>query len=455
MKIDESNWLPHLENLPQDIKGYKSCTYLMALEGWRRGLKLKFHLRRGVAIPPSIRYSLSDGNKEHFFVVARGDKVTNEAINICTEKPQTYIYLKKNNVPIPEGKAFAKDTKDSDILQYAKELGFPLVIKPADGKSGIGVITDIRNIKDFMKAMKEVRNQLGYKEVIVERFIKGADYRVYVVGDKVVGIYKRIEANVIGDGKSTIKELIKNKNKIRKKNPFIYNRPIKVDANLKNNLIEQNLSLESVPSKGERIYLRKQGEYLKERDPVDITDIVSDEIKDIAVKAMKSIPGLTHCDVDMLVNEETGHAYVNEINSRPQISNHLFPLEGLARDIPKEVIDFYFPETKGQPRNDNLFFDFQPVFEGYRNMSIEEITIPDIPLDHTLIRYRLKGTLKNVGFERSIKRYCGRLKMNGYIKHLKNGETSIIVSGTSEDFKRFRRFLDKGSLNGAKIDEIK
>src|SRR5699024_7357690 len=237
--------------------------------------------------------------------------------------------------------------------------------------------------------------------------------------------------------------------------PFIYNRSIKVDCNLKKYLSERNLDLKSVPQKGERVYLRRQGEYLKERDPIDITDTVPEEIKNIAVKAMKSIPGLTHCDVDMLVNEKTGNAYVNEINSRPQISNHLFPLEGLARDVPKEIIDFYFPETKDGMRNDNLFFDFQPVFKGYQNMSIEEIPIPDIPMEHTITRYRLKGNLKNVGFERWVKRQCGQLKMNGHIKHLKNGETSIVVSGNDADFNRLKESLEKKLPHGIKIDYIK
>src|SRR5690625_1282623 len=315
MKIDQENWLPHLKQLPSDIKGYKTCTYLTALEGWRRGLKLKFHISRGSAIPPSIRFSLSDGEKEHYFAVARGDKVTDNARDICMEKPMTYKYLKKNNVPIPEGRSFAKEAEDEEIIQYAKDLDFPLVIKPSDGRSGIGVITDIRNSSDFIDAVEEVRHHLRFKSVIVERFIKGADYRVYAIGNQVVGIYKRIEANVIGDGNSTINQLIKSKNKVRGMNPFIYNRPIKIDSNLKKHLAERDLDLESVPSVNERIYLRRQGEYLKERDPVDITDIVPNDIKDIAVKAMKSIPGLAHCDVDMLVNEDTGEAYVNEINS--------------------------------------------------------------------------------------------------------------------------------------------
>ncbi len=66
MQLNQSNWLPHLRNLPEDVNGYKTCTYLMALEGWRRGLKLTFHIERGVAIPPSVRFSLVMGNENIF-----------------------------------------------------------------------------------------------------------------------------------------------------------------------------------------------------------------------------------------------------------------------------------------------------------------------------------------------------------------------------------------------------
>src|SRR5699024_3239775 len=140
----------------------------------------------------------------------------------------------------------------------------------------------------------------------------------------------------------------------------------------------------SVPQKSQRVFLRPQGSYLKERDPVDITDSMSNEIKEIAVKAMHSIPGLTHCDVDMIVNEETGVGYVNEINSRPQISNHIFPIEGLARDIPAAIIDFYFPETVNNRRNNQYYYDFNPVYESFIAMSVEKVIIPDIPFNHEL-----------------------------------------------------------------------
>lgn len=456
MIIDENNWLPHLKYLPKDIKGYKTCTYLMALEGWRRGLTLKFRIRpRGRAIPPSIRFTLSNGEKEHYFTVARGDKVEKSAINICMNKPLAYKHLAKSNVPIPEGSNFGKDVNDEDIIRYAKKIGFPLVIKPTDGSSGRGVITDIKNIDDFKSALTYVRDDLNFKKVIVERFFVGEDYRIYVIGNKVIGAHKRVSANVIGDGEHTIKELINIKNEQRKKNPFIENRPIKIDENLKEFLDDKNLTLSSIPNPGERVFLRRQGAYLKERDPVDITDKLPEKIKEIAIKATQAIPGLNHCAVDMLVNESTGEGVVNEVNSRPQISNHLFPLEGQARDIPAEIIDYYFPETKEVKRNNLFYYDFNPVYNAFLEGNATEVRIPKIPSHHAISsRFLLTGSLRGVNYERWIRRHVKRLRLHGYLKHLKNDRTSIVVSGSPKSIETFRNIITNQSPSKATVNKV-
>src|SRR5699024_3197366 len=112
------------------IIGYQTCTYFMALEGWRRGLELTFNIKPGIAISQGISFTLSNGTRTHEFKVSRGDKVTNKAISICQQKPKTYKYLRKNNVPIPEGDWFTIDVLDEEIIEYADKLGYPLVLKP-------------------------------------------------------------------------------------------------------------------------------------------------------------------------------------------------------------------------------------------------------------------------------------------------------------------------------------
>src|SRR5699024_10156514 len=122
MENFDKNWLPHLNNRPAVISTYRAAIYAMASEGWRSGVTLKFIKAPGYNISPAFKYSLSDGEKEDVFSVARGDAVTPDAIRICEEKPLTYYYLKKNNVPIPEGESFNDTVDNHEIVEYGKKL---------------------------------------------------------------------------------------------------------------------------------------------------------------------------------------------------------------------------------------------------------------------------------------------------------------------------------------------
>src|SRR5690625_2559867 len=137
MKLEkkEFQWLPHLENsIPKSAKGYSMSFYAIALEGWRRGLTLKFineNRRRS-----ELLFELASEQNKYKFVVSRGELITSQAIRICRNKFETKEYLQKNNVPTPKGKIFDKDVDDQEIITYANKTAYPLVIKPSDGTGG-------------------------------------------------------------------------------------------------------------------------------------------------------------------------------------------------------------------------------------------------------------------------------------------------------------------------------
>ena len=121
------SWLPHLENsIPIEARGYSVSMYSIALEGWRRGLTLKFINKN--RRKSEIYYSLAYNGREHLFTVSRGDKVSDEALEICRNKHLTKKYLKKAGIPTPEGEVFKKNIPDNEIINYANTLEYPLVI---------------------------------------------------------------------------------------------------------------------------------------------------------------------------------------------------------------------------------------------------------------------------------------------------------------------------------------
>lgn len=453
MTTKNYKWLSHLENsIPSSVGGYTTSLYSIALEGWRRGLDLKF-IRSNRNKSNSV-FELSDGNKTHRFVASRGDLITRDAMKICRNKAEAKKYLLKENVPTPKGNDFPEEASNQEIVNYANELGYPLVVKPIDGTGGKGVIAGIANEKEIEEALKYVREHLGYKSVIVEEYFEGEDYRVYVIGEEVVAITKRIQANVIGDGVSSIRKLIKQKNEERKKSPILHSSLIKIDKELKSLLERQNYNLDSIPSLNERVLLKTKNNISAGGDPVDITDEVSDEIKNIAVEARKAIPGLPHGAIDLMVNREQNTAVAIEINTQASIRTHLFPMEGTARDVPSKLIDYYFPNTK---RNHDipLYFDFGPIWDEFQRGRAKEYIIPDIPHGNIgITRFIVSGRVKRVGYAAWIRRQARDLNLHGYAKHMRNNTIVIVVCGSEENIDQFRTIIETKSSKRAKLPNV-
>ncbi|MGP4072268.1 ATP-binding protein [Piscibacillus sp. B03] len=235
----------------EGITGFNLCAFLIGLEGWRRGLKLNYYV--DIHQYSDIRtqgkkligrnYSFSSKDRTHYFNQSRGDKVCNEAVRIAQSKQLTKQYLKESGANILDSLQFDKSVTNDEIIEKSKTLGYPLIVKPTYGTLSKGVVINIKNDEELKEALKRVRNKLGFKNVIVEQYFNGDDIRLYVIEDKVVAGIKRVPAKVIGDGVSTIKELIDQKNESRKSNPYLAARPIKIDDEVYEVLQEQGYSL--------------------------------------------------------------------------------------------------------------------------------------------------------------------------------------------------------------------
>ncbi|MCD8501697.1 MAG: ATP-grasp domain-containing protein [Bacillaceae bacterium] len=392
--MDEQQWLPHLKHVPTTARGDKLSMYSVALEGWRRGLNLKFFLVKR-ADKTEINYALSDDQREHKFAVSKGDKVTIDAMKISKSKILTKEYLHKAGVPVPLGRSFDAGVENTEILTYAATLGYPVVLKPTNGNLGKGVIPNIKNEEKLVGALEHVRNDLGYSEVVIEQYFAGEEYRIYVLGDQVLAATNRIPANVIGDGERSIKQLIEEKNKQRKNNPNLSSRPIKINKELRLNLEQGNRSITSIPNLGERIFLMNKSNVSAGGDPIDVTDQLTEEVKEVAINTCKAIPGLVHGGVDLIFNKETSKCAVIEVNTRPGIGVHLFPMEGKCRDIPKAIIDHYFPETKSNSLlYSNITFQFDTIFDLLSSGIVEEVLVPRAPSLEVTKTLTLEGDLK-------------------------------------------------------------
>ncbi|MFB4474001.1 acylphosphatase [Oceanobacillus caeni] len=451
--------LPQLPNeVTRNAKKTRLCAYSVALEGWRRGLKLKWYTKDSEHFqdmtvfgvnPPGRLYSLSSDTKTHYFFRSRGDKVTNEAVEIGSEKDDTKIWLEKANVPVPKGKGFEADASDEEIFEYCKALGYPLVLKPTNGSLGNGVVTDINNDEDLRKAIQYVRYELEYKEVIAEQFVAGKEYRVYVVGDQVIAAYNRVPANITGDGKHTIEQLIRLKNNQRKKNARLYSCLIEIDKEIFDFIQAAGYTFESVLPKGKQIFLRQKTNVSSGGDPIDVTDEMPDKYKQVAINALKAVPGLEHGGVDIIINEDSGLAVVIELNPTAQIGGALYPLEGKSRNIPAAIIDYYFPETKGiDTSNSKFYFDLPTVLEPLENRSAVEVEVKAYPKGEMYAKkYIVSGNVLRQSYHRWLKNQALDYNLHGHIKKLVNNDIEILIAGTNKDTVDQFKEIIKGSPN--------
>ncbi|HLR80896.1 MAG TPA: acylphosphatase [Bacillota bacterium] len=449
MKIENfPHWLT--KTMVRGVKGFNLDAYLVALEGWRRGLTLTWYsdpakvtdLKIIGFYPLGKTFSLRSEDQTHFFYRSRGDYVANQAVDIVSNKQETKKLLTQAGVTNPGGNRFDAETDDETIVQFAKDLGFPVVLKPTFGSLGKGVVINIQDEDDFRNSLHYVRCELGYQDVIVERFLEGVDVRIYVLGDNVLAATKRIPANVIGNGKSSIKQLIHEKNELRKRNPYLSakSKQIHIDQELQTYIAKQNYTLDSIPSNNERVYLKGQSNISAGGDPIDVTDELTPEIKAVAINAVQAIPGLHQGGVDVLIHDN--EARVIEINATADISMHIFPLEGKPRHVPEKIIDHYFPHTTGRSeQHAKLYFDYMEVRNLLRKKSTQEMTLTDAPANKLVAkRYVISGKVQKVGFRNWIRKKALEQEMHGYTRNLRNGNVVVVVANEDgqlvDDFKQ-------------------
>lgn len=449
MKQNNVVWLPHLSNtIVSEARGWELDAYVVALEGWRRGLTLKWHTKDSEKFKdiktwsvdkPGKLFSLSSEERTHYFFRTRGDIVTNEAVEIGGDKEKTKQYLLKAGVNTPKGKLFSRDINVNEIVSFATTtIGFPAVVKPLDGSYGKGVVTNIKSEKELKAALAYNFTKLAQDEVIVEKFINGNDYRIYVIDDKVVGAIRRTPANVIGDGESTIKLLIEQKNQLRKLNPRLISCLIKVDAELEQFISAAGYTLDSIPPAGVVIYLNDKSNISIGGDSEDVLDTLADDVKDVSVRALKAIPGLVHGAVDVMTEitpegKEVG--VVLEVNPTAQIGSLLYPMKGQARDIPAAIIDYYFPETIGvETEKEKLYFDFLDVLEPLVTRTARTTTVSPFPVGKLYgKKYIVSGDVQRIDYHRGLRKQAFERNLNGFVKSLIDGTIEVVVIGLSEE----------------------
>lgn len=271
-------------------------------------------------------------------------ETSNIAVEIACDKEETKFLLEQAEVQVPKGEIIRRERSLESSCRY---VGYPLVIKPIDGNHGRGITVNINSYEAALEAFHEAKKVSN--AVIIEKYITGEDYRLLVINHKLVAAAKRTPAHVIGDGKSTIQELIDEVNKDPRRG---YGHEKVLTAIKVNELTEtlikaKGYDLKTVIKKDEMLILKDTANLSTGGTAEDVTDIVHPANIFMAERISK-IVDLDICGIDVMTTdisqplEKTGGA-VLEVNAGPGFRMHLAPTSGLPRNVASHVVDKLFP----------------------------------------------------------------------------------------------------------------
>lgn len=274
-------------------------------------------------------------------------KTSSIAVDIACNKELTKKMLDDAAIPVPTGDVVHDEVELERII---KKIGYPIVLKPLNGNHGRGQSINVNDWKTAKEGLEHA--QKVSQQVIVEKYVTGYDFRVLVINHKMVAAARRVPANVVGDGEMNIQQLIDKENLDPRRGYGHENvlTEILVDKDTNELLEKLNYTLETVPQKGEIVYLKSTANLSTGGTSIDVTDMVHPENVTMCERISKII-GLDVCGIDIMAEnltqplKESGGAIL-EVNAAPGFRMHLAPSEGLPRNVAAPVVDMLYPQGK-------------------------------------------------------------------------------------------------------------
>lgn len=273
-------------------------------------------------------------------------KTPHIAVEISCDKEDTHGLLKDLGLPVPRQIVVQRE---SDCVRAARRIGYPVVVKPLDANHGRGVSINLVDDEQIPVAYEKAREHARGRSVLVETYIEGFDHRMLVVDGNLVAVAKRVPGHVVGDGSSTIAELVEQVNQDPRRgigHEKVLTR-LELDHQAHRLMKKAGFDEKTVLPEGELFFLRSTANLSTGGTAIDMTDVVHPDNREMAERAVKAV-GLDVGGVDFLTNDisksykDIGGAIV-EVNAAPGFRMHVAPSEGKPRDVAGRVMDMLFP----------------------------------------------------------------------------------------------------------------
>lgn len=268
------------------------------------------------------------------------------AVEISCDKEDTHNLLRDLGLPVPTQRMIYNPRA---AVRVARHIGYPVVVKPLNANHGRGVSINLTTDEQVEGAFEFAREHGTSKAVLVESFVDGFDHRMLVVNNELVAVAKRVPGHVMGDGKSSIKQLVDQVNEDPGRgigHEKVLTR-LELDRPANVLLAAAGFDENTVLPGGEVFYLRNTANLSTGGTAIDLTDVVHPDNREMAERAIRAV-GLDVGGVDFLTTDmtksykEVGGAIV-EVNAAPGFRMHVAPSEGKPRDVAGKVMDMLFP----------------------------------------------------------------------------------------------------------------
>jgi cyanophycin synthetase len=287
---------------------------------------------------------LGYGVHQRRICTAETDSTSAIAESIAQDKELTRTLLRSIGIPTPEG---CSVESAEEAWEAAEDIGLPVVVKPQYGNHGRGVATNLQTREQVVAAYDAAREE--GRSIIVERHAPGDDYRMLVVGGKLVAAARREPAHVIGDGQSTVQKLIDkvNEDPRRSDGHATSLSLIKIDTVALGVLLEQGMTPDTIPPVGKKVLIRRNANLSTGGTAADVTDQVHPDVARHAIEAAR-IVGLDVAGVDIVAQDisqplQGQRGVIVEVNAGPGLRMHIEPSSGLPRPVGESIIEMMYP----------------------------------------------------------------------------------------------------------------
>ena len=293
-------------------------------------------------------------HKDHVEYVKNGNMTSKDNYVVplaMANKTVTKKILADAGFPVPAGDEFT--SLEQGLAYYPLIKDKQIVVKPKSTNFGLGIsiFQEPASLDNYKKAL-----EIAFAEdtaVLVEEFIPGTEYRFFILDGRCEAVLLRVAANVVGDGKHTIRELVaqKNANPLRGRDHRSPLEIIKLGDIEQLMLTQQGYAPDDILPEGKKVNLRRNSNISTGGDSIDVTETMDSSYQELAA-AMATSMGAWACGVDLIIPDKTQpaskekpHCTCIELNFNPAMYIHTYCAEGPGQAITPKILDKLFPEV--------------------------------------------------------------------------------------------------------------